>query len=38
MSKKWYKEIIFAWIDGSGEYQYERRIVRNKEKGDDLND
>ena len=32
---KRFKEVIFTWIDGGGEYHYERRIVRDieKEKG-----
>ena len=24
-----YKEVIFEWVDSSGEYHYESRIVRN---------
>ena len=36
MTEKRYKEVIFEWVDSSGEYRYERRIVRDKEKERDV--
>jgi hypothetical protein len=38
MTEKHYKEVIFQWINSGGEYQYERRIVRDEEKEVDLID
>lgn len=38
MTEKRYKEVIFEWVDSGGEYHYEKRIVIDKEKSDDLND
>ena len=38
MTEKRYKEVIFEWVDSGGEYHHERRIVTDKEKGDDGNE
>ena len=32
MTEKRFKEVIFEWVGSGGEYHYEKRIVRDKEK------
>lgn len=35
---KRFKEVIFTWINSGGEYHYERRIVRDIEKENGVED